>query len=35
MELAYRLVADDSPMYQGIRDNVIVSINPVVEPNRP
>ena len=33
MELAYRLVADDSPMYQGIRDNVIVSINPVVEPD--
>jgi hypothetical protein len=33
MELAYRLVADDSPMYQGIRDNVIVAINPVVEPD--
>ena len=33
MELAYRLVADDSPMYQQIRDNVIVAINPVVEPD--
>jgi hypothetical protein len=33
MELAYRLVADDSPMYQGIRANVIVAINPVVEPD--
>ncbi|MEO8360488.1 MAG: M14 family zinc carboxypeptidase [Vicinamibacteria bacterium] len=33
MELAYRLVADDSPMYQAIRDNIIVSINPVVEPD--
>jgi len=33
MELAYRLVADDSPLYQGIRDNVIVAINPVVEPD--
>src|SRR4029453_10820579 len=31
MELAYRLVADDSPMYQCIRDNFIVVINPVVE----
>ena len=33
MELAYRLVADDSPMYRGIRENVIVAINPVVEPD--
>ncbi len=33
MELAYRLVADDSALYQGIRDNVIVAINPVVEPD--
>ena len=33
MELAYRLVADDSPLYQGIRDNIIVAINPVVEPD--
>lgn len=33
MELAYRLIADDSPMYQAIRDNVIVAINPVVEPD--
>ncbi len=33
MELAYRLVADDSELYRGIRDNVIVAINPVVEPD--
>lgn len=33
MELAYRLVADDSAMYQGIRNNIIVSLNPVVEPD--
>jgi hypothetical protein len=31
MELAYRLVVDDSPFYQNIRNNVIVFITPVVE----
>ena len=33
MELAYRLVVDNSPMYQNIRSNVIVFITPVVEPD--
>src|SRR3954470_5097907 len=31
MELAYRLVVDNSPMYQDIRKNVITMITPVVE----
>ncbi len=33
MELAYRLVAEESPLIEGIRDNVIVSITPVAEPD--
>ncbi len=33
MELAYRLVAEDSPLIRGIRDNVIVSLTPVAEPD--
>ncbi len=33
MELAYRLVVEDSPLIRGIRDNVIVSITPVAEPD--
>lgn len=33
MELAYRLVAEDSPLIRGIRDNVVVSITPVAEPD--
>jgi hypothetical protein len=31
MELAYRLAADESPMYQRIRKNWIVAITPVIE----
>jgi hypothetical protein len=33
MELAYRLVTEDSPLIRQIRDNVIVSITPVAEPD--
>ncbi|HKJ03834.1 MAG TPA: M14 family zinc carboxypeptidase, partial [Longimicrobiales bacterium] len=33
MELAYRLATEDSPLIQGIRDNVIVSFTPVAEPD--
>jgi hypothetical protein len=31
MELAYRLAADESPMYQAIRKNWIIAITPVIE----
>jgi hypothetical protein len=31
MELAYRLAADESPMYQAIRKNWIVAITPAIE----
>lgn len=31
MELAYRLAVDDSPLFQKIRDEVIVMITPVLE----
>ncbi|HZZ68179.1 MAG TPA: M14 family zinc carboxypeptidase, partial [Phenylobacterium sp.] len=33
MELAYRLVTEDSPQVQKIRDNVIVGINPATDPD--
>jgi hypothetical protein len=33
MELAYRLAAEESPLLQKIRDNVIVTITPVAEPD--
>jgi hypothetical protein len=33
MELAYRLVVEDTPLIRQIRDNVIVSITPVAEPD--
>jgi hypothetical protein len=33
MELAYRLATEDSPLIRGIRDNVIVSITPVADPD--
>jgi hypothetical protein len=33
MELAYRLVAEESPIINQIRDNVIVSITPVADPD--
>jgi hypothetical protein len=33
MELAYRLVAEDSPIINQIRSNVIVSITPVADPD--
>jgi hypothetical protein len=33
MELAYRLVTEDSPIVRQIRDNVIVSISPVGDPD--
>ena len=33
MELAYRLVADESPLFTQIRDNVIVSIIPAADPD--
>ncbi|HEV8598947.1 MAG TPA: M14 family zinc carboxypeptidase [Gemmatimonadales bacterium] len=31
MELAYRLVVEETPLIQGIRDNVITFITPVIE----
>jgi hypothetical protein len=33
MELAYRLAVEDSPLINNIRDNVIVSLTPVAEPD--
>src|SRR6185369_13715095 len=33
MELAYRLAVEDSPVINQIRDNVIVTITPVAEPD--
>jgi zinc carboxypeptidase len=33
MELAYRLATEDSPIINHIRDNVIVSITPVADPD--
>ncbi len=33
MELAYRLVTEESPLIQKIRDNVIVAIMPVADPD--
>jgi len=33
MELAYRLATEDSPLIQKIRDNVIVAILPVADPD--
>jgi hypothetical protein len=33
MELAYRLVTEDSPLTQSIRSNVIVAIMPVADPD--
>ncbi len=33
MELAYRLVTEDSPLIRRIRDNVIVAIMPVADPD--
>ncbi|HEV8484884.1 MAG TPA: M14 family zinc carboxypeptidase [Blastocatellia bacterium] len=33
MELAYRLATEDSPVIRQIRDNVIVTITPVAEPD--
>ena len=33
MELAYRLVTETSPLINGIRENVIVSITPVADPD--
>ena len=33
MELAYRVAVEDSPLVQQIRDNVIVSITPVADPD--
>jgi Zinc carboxypeptidase len=33
MELAYRLAVEDSPLIREIRDNIIVTINPVTEPD--
>lgn len=33
MELAYRLVTEDAPIINAIRDNVIVSITPVADPD--
>jgi hypothetical protein len=33
MELAYRLVVSDAPHIQLIRDNIVVLINPVAEPD--
>ena len=33
MELAYRLAVEDSPLINGIRDNVIVTITPVADPD--
>ena len=33
MELAYRLAVEDSPLIRQIRDNVIVTLTPVAEPD--
>ena len=33
MELAYRLAVEDSPLIKQIRDNVIVAITPVADPD--
>ena len=33
MELAYRLVTEDTPLIKKIRDNVIVTITPAAEPD--
>src|SRR5262249_14394794 len=33
MELSYRLATEDSPLIRKIRDNVIVSLTPVAEPD--
>src|SRR5438132_10452483 len=33
MELAYRVATEDSPLVKQIRDNVIVSITPVADPD--
>jgi len=33
MELAYRIATEDSPLVKAIRDNVIVSITPVADPD--
>jgi hypothetical protein len=33
MELTYRLVLEDSPIINAVRDNIIVTITPVVEPD--
>lgn len=33
MELAYRLTAEDGPLYENIRKNIIVMITPVLEPD--
>ena len=33
MELAYRLAADESPLFREIRDRIIVSITPAAEPD--
>jgi len=33
MELAYRLITEDSPLIQQIRNNVIVGINPATDPD--
>lgn len=33
MELAYRLAVEDTPLINAIRDNVIVSLTPVAEPD--
>jgi len=33
MELAYRIAVEDSPLIRQIRDNVIVSITPVADPD--
>ncbi len=33
MELAYRLAADEAPLYREIRDNVIVTLTPAADPD--
>lgn len=33
MELAYRLVAEDGPLFDGVRNNLIVMISPLLEPD--
>ena len=33
MELAYRLIVEESPLINGIRGNVIVAINPATDPD--